>query len=243
MNNAAAEIISKVILSDKTIRIKLLGDSITHGVGGTGFEQNGESFIEGFSRNKNGFCWANLFKEHMESQFNCEVINNACTGTQIDFIINNFDKLTDAEDDIIICTIGTNNRHQFFDEGPKPTRREMLERVYCSITKLLTLLKKSGKDVIIVANIPASAKNEEDDLTDWKYWRIIHMNDINDLYLKSTFENKVPFISLYSLFLEYCEIKGIGVDSLLADGLHPNDEGYTVMYRLIMKELGLGRKV
>jgi lysophospholipase L1-like esterase len=29
----------------------------------------------------------------------------------------------------------------------------------------------------------------------------------------------------------------------LADGLHPNDEGYKVMFRLIMNELGLAVSV
>ena len=105
MNREAAKIFSKVILSDRTIHIKLLGDSITHGVGGTGFEQTGEPIVPGWSRNPDGYCWAKQFKEYMEAQFNCTVTNNACTGTKIEFILANFDTLVDAEDDIIICTI------------------------------------------------------------------------------------------------------------------------------------------
>lgn len=253
MNRSAAKLISKVILSDKHVKIKLLGDSITHGVGGSGFEQNGELIVEAFeqygesyprfARNPDGHCWAKLFKEHMESHYACTVINNACTGTRLEFIINNFDKLVDKDDDIIICTIGTNNRHQYFVDGPEPTRREMLERVYNYIVTLHGMFKKADKDVIFVANIPASAKNEESDLVNLKYWRVIHMNDINDLYMKASFECGFPFISMYSLFLEYCDMRNISVDSLLSDGLHPNDEGYNVMYKLIMKELGLGRPI
>ena len=241
MNTAIAKIMSKVVLSERTVKIKLLGDSITHGVGGTGFEQNGEPIAAGFARNKDGYCWAKMFKEYMESQFNCTVTNNACTGTKIEFIIDHFNELVDKDDDIIICTIGTNNRSQYFTDAPKRTRREQMEMLYNNIIKLHGMFKDSAKDVIFVANIPASAKNEKD-LAD--FWRIIHMNDVNDLYMKASAVCNFPFISMYSLFLEYCDVKGINFESLLCDdGLHPNDEGYDVMFTLIMRALGIGRKV
>jgi len=234
------EIMSKVVLSKRTIHIKLLGDSITHGVGGTGFEQNGEPIVKGFARNKDGHCWAKLFKEHMEAQYDCIVTNNACTGTTIEFIIDNFEQLVDANDDIVICTIGTNNRHQYFSATPKHTKREHMEIFYNNILKLYDKFKNAEKEVIFVANIPASANNEKDGEN---YWRLFHMNDVNDLYLKASKECCFPFISMYSQFMEYCDLKGITVDSLLSDGLHPNDDGHTVIFKLILRELGLGRMI
>jgi len=69
------------------------------------------------------------------------------------------------------------------------------------------------------------------------------MNDVNDLYLKASKECCFPFISMYSQFMEYCDLKGITVDSLLSDGLHPNDDGHTVIFKLILRELGLGRMI
>lgn len=240
MNKDIAKIMSKVVLAERTVNIKLLGDSITHGAGGTGFEQDGEPIVEGFARNKDGYCWAKLFKEHMESQYDCTVTNNACTGTTIEFIIDNFNQLVGSEDDIVICTIGTNNRHQHFTDAPKHTKREHMEEFYRNIIKLYDKFQEAGKDVIFVANIPASAENEKDGSD---YWRIFHMNDVNDIYMKASVVCNFPFISMYSKFLEYCDLKGITVDSLLADGLHPNDDGYDVMFKLIMKELGIGRKV
>lgn len=240
MNQSVGKIMSKVILAEKTINIKLLGDSITHGVGGTGFEQNGEPIIEGFARNTEGYCWANLFKEYMENQYDCKVINNACTGTKIEFIIENFDKLVDKTDDIVICVIGTNNRHQFFEEGPKRTKREQMEMFYHNVIALYNHFKKADIDVIFVANIPASKENEQDMAN---FWRLMSMDEVHDLYMKASFACGFPFISLYMQFLEYCDVKGISVDSLLADGLHPNNKGHEVTCRLMLKELGIGRKV
>ena len=98
MNTEVAKIFNRVVLSEKKLRIKLLGDSITHGVGGTGFNQNGVRINETFARNPDGFCWAKLLKEHMESQYNCEVVNNGCTGTSIEYVIAHFDELVDPED-------------------------------------------------------------------------------------------------------------------------------------------------
>ena len=240
MNTQITKIISKLILPKKTIKIKLLGDSITHGVGGTGFAQNGEHILYNYSRNPDGYCWAKMFKEYMESGYDCTVTNNACTGTTIEYIIDNFDKLVDTDDDIIICTIGTNNRHQYFADAPMHTKREHMENFYDNILKLNGLFKRAEKDVIFVANIPASSQNEKDGDN---FRRLFHMNDVNDLYLKASVECGFPLISMYNLFYNYCEENGITVDSLLCDGLHPNDRGYDVMYSLIMKALGIARSV
>ncbi len=237
MNQSVAKIMSKLILAEQTIHIKLLGDSITHGVGGTGFEQNGEPIVAEFARNPDGYCWARKFKEHMEAQYHCTVTNNACTGTDIQFILKHFEQLVDEGDDIIICTIGTNNRHQFFKDGPKRTKQEHMAIFYQNLIQLHNKLKEAGKEVIFIANIPASPQNEQDGED---YWRLLHMNDIHDLYLKASAECNFAFISLYSLFNQYCRDHQISVDSLLDDGLHPNDKGYDVMYELLMLALSLG---
>ena len=240
MMKEAAKVFSKVVLSDKKVKIKLLGDSITHGVGGTGFAQSGEPIVAGFARNPDGFCWAKLFKDYMEKQYNCEVVNNACTGRDIQFISHYFDQLVDKDDDIVICTIGTNNRQQYFRTGERIPKNEYMKRFYSEIIKLHGKFREAGVEVIFVANIPASVNNEKDGVD---YWRVFHMNDVSDMYLKASFECGFPFISMYNAFLNYCEIKNIDLNTLLKDGLHPNDEGYKVMFKLLMDELGLARSV
>ncbi len=230
------EILKDILSSIPNARIKLLGDSITHGVGGTGFEQNGEAIVDGFARNPNGYCWANRFKSYMESTFDCRVINNACTGTNIEFIINHFNTLVDEKDNLIICTIGTNNRHIYFDKGNKLSRQELGTLFYNNVVKLYNMLCDAGKEVIFIANIPASVKNEQDGEN---FWRILHMDDINAIYKKAAEKHGFPFISMYDLFSEYCNSHSIAIDCLLCDGLHPNDRGYDVMYDLLMKELRL----
>ena len=230
MNEKSAELFKKIISSETKFKVKLLGDSITHGVGGTGFKQDGQPIVGNFARNPNGYCWAKQFKEYMESKYDCEVNNNACTGTNIEFILKNFDVLVDEDDDIVICTIGTNNRHQYFKNGPKHTKEEHMAEFYANILTLHGKFKDASKKVIFMANIPASDKNEQDGA---EYWRIFHMNDVRDMYKRASDECGFAFVSLYDLFSAYCADNGVELDSLLGDGLHPNDRGYDVMFGLI----------
>jgi len=242
MNTQVVNVFQRLILADHTVHVKLLGDSITHGVGGTGWVQNGEPIAAGFRRSPDSYCWAKLLKDHLEANYDCVVTNNACTGTSLEFIETHFDELVSEEDEIILCTIGTNNRHQYNKEAPLRTPSEQKKYVYEHILKLYAMFAAAGKGdcVVFVANIPASFENEKDG---HDFTRIIHMNDIHDLYVKASVKCGFPLIRMYTLFMDYCEVRGITLDSLLADGLHPNDAGYAVMFKLLMDEIGLARKV
>lgn len=230
----AYEVFNEILNSKPNVRIKLLGDSITHGMGGTGFERNGRTFIEGFAKNPNGYCWANMFKRYMQEKFGSEVVNYGCSGTDIEFIVKNFDILVEKADDLIICTIGTNNRHFWFRDGAKPTREAFGRQFYENILKIYNMVKVVNKEIIFMANIPASDAREQ---SGENFWQILHMDDINAIYKAASEKMGFPMISMYDLFTEYCKVNAVTVDSLLKDGLHPNDRGYKVMYDLLIKEL------
>ena len=236
MNEKVARIFSRVVLADEPVHIKLLGDSITHGVGGTGWQQNGEPITAGFARSPGSFCWANCFRDHMETRYNCTVTNNACTGTRIEFILEHFDELVSPEDDIVLCAIGTNNRNQDYADAPMHTPGEHMRLFYPKILALHDRFLAAGKDVVFIANIPASAFKESGNDS---FARLFHTWDVHDMYMKAAAERGFAFISLYNGMLEYCERRGIAPDALLADGLHPNDRGHAVIFRLIMAETGL----
>lgn len=96
------------------------------------------------------------------------------------------------------------------------------------------MIFEKGNPVIFVANIPASQSNDQDGVD---HWRIIHMCDINDIYKKAADECGIALISLYDLFMQYCKENDVVLDSLLCDGLHPNDDGYKVMFDLLVEAL------
>lgn len=233
MINRAPEIFKNAFSKKKNVKIKLLGDSITHGEGGSGFEQDGEIIVDGWAQNPNGYSWANLFRDYMKEKYEATVINKACSGTNVQFIIEHFSALVDADDDVIVCAIGTNNRNYHFWQGEKPTREVHLKDVYENVIKLYNQFLENNKPVIFVANIPASEENEKKAWGD--YWRVIHMDDINNIYKHLSQEYGATVVSLYDLISKYCEEKEIVIDELLSDGLHPNNEGHRIISELLIQ--------
>lgn len=237
-------------------RICLLGDSITQGMGSSGFQQydavidektynvrgNGPNNPNATSDYKigeylwtsggrrwyealDGNGWAQLFKNYMNEKFKIIVRNFGMSGINsgdLKYFINDFMD-TKYNFDCIVLMIGTNNRE-----------KGNLESLYADMNDIIKTIKNYGKDLIIMACIPASIDNE-------KTFRV-HMEDVHNALRNISCENKIPFISVYNLFIDYCSNKGIKIDTLLSDGLHPNDEGYKVMFQLISNAMGIALK-
>lgn len=225
-------LISKILNTTVSYKIKLLGDSITAGVGGTGFNEDGQAIMTidpwgGVSRtwyvNTSGHCWANELKSYIEDKTPSTVYNFGCEGIAAWQVLNNISTLVEDDDDLIILMIGTNNR-------------TTLPAEYTSfIVDIIEYCKSANKPIIVMSCIPASVANEEN------YTRM-HMEDIDMMINLACKQTQVPYISVYKLFIEYCKYMNITIDSLLADGLHPNDNGYDVMFYLIANALGISTK-
>lgn len=241
---------------DYNYRICLLGDSITQGMGSSGF-QHYDAIIDGKTYNVrgngpnnpnatsdykigeylwssggrrwyealDGNGWAHLFKNYMNEKFKIIVRNFGMSGINsgdLKYFINDFMD-TKFNFDCVVLMIGTNNRE-----------KGNLESLYADMNDTIKTIKNYGKDLIIMACIPASIENE-------KTFRV-HMEDVHNALRNISCENKIPFISVYNLFIDYCSNKGIKIDTLLSDGLHPNNEGYQVMFKLISNAMGIALK-
>lgn len=258
-NNTPIDVIGKYLTLNApnyNYRICLVGDSITQGMGSSGFHQydaviDGKTYnVRGNGPNNpnatsdykigeylwtsggrrwyealDGNGWAHLFKNYMKEKFNIIVRNFGMSGINsgdLKSFINNFMD-TYYNFDCIVLMIGTNNRE-----------KGNLESFYADMNDTIKTIKNYGKDLIIMACIPASIENE-------KTFRI-HMEDVHNALRNISCENKIPFISVYNLFIDYCSNKGIKIDTLLSDGLHPNNEGYKVMFQLISNAMGIALK-
>lgn len=226
---------SKLILNG--CKVKLIGDSITAGQGGTNFNKDfnvtgGELITDKIWKkpwytNDTGTCWANSLKDYLTQKFGCTVKNYGCPGVGVEQLILAIDDLVREDDELVICMIGTNNRHHFPIEQFYPLLKQLYE--------IITITK--GKKCIMMSCMPASVENELSSN------RIFHAEDIDNAYFKLACEYNFEYISIYKEVIKYCNTKGINVDTLLtSDGLHPNDVGYGVMFMIICMALGFAPK-
>ena len=226
---------SKLMLNG--CKVKLIGDSITAGQGGSNFNSDfntsgGELITDkiwskSWYTNDTGHCWANSLRDYLTQKFGCTVKNFGCPGIGVDQMILAIDDLVREDDELVICMIGTNNRHnmqltEFYSK---------LKQIY----EIITVTK--GKKCIMMSCMPASVENELSSN------RIFHTEDIDNMYFKLSCEKNVEYISIYKEVMKYCDTKGIDVDTLLnSDGLHPNDNGYNVMFKIVCNALGFAQK-
>ncbi len=220
------------------IQIKLIGDSITAGVGGTGYnasESGGGEHIYGiYYENVNGVCWANKLKAYWESKFpNVTVKNYGTSGRSSGHLLQNISSLVRNDDDIVICMVGTNDRNNEVDPISGETRS--ISQFYSNLSGIVSYVQNSGKTIVLMACISASVTNETTD-------KVFHMEDVDMVVSKVASVYGIEYVSVYKLFIDYCETRNITIDSLLSDGLHPNDSGYEVMFQLISNALSVATK-
>lgn len=210
----------------KTFTIKLIGDSITHGMGGTGYAEDGDLIMTDYKSwhvNTKGYCWANLLKVYFESKFtNVSVINYGCSGLNTTVMLNRINDLVKDDDDLVICTIGTNDRNN--GERSWITYR---------IGHIVSAVKGMGKPIILGIPSPAGYNDE-------KTRSPLHMEDIANCvrYVANQFD--MECINFYDEMIKYCDYKGVAINTLLSsnDALHPNDAGYKVMFHIVLRALG-----
>ena len=130
------------------------------------------------------------------------------------------------DDDFVIMQYGTNDRHTLFTP----------EQTYQNLVTAVNLVTETyGADVILMCSCPASEQYESSETVT----RYFHMWDVRNAVAKASEHFLMPYIDNYDAFLRYADSHNLTIDELLADGLHPNDRGYKVMFENIMRTLGL----
>lgn len=210
--------------SKKTL--KLIGDSITHGMGGTGYAEDGDLIMSDYKDwhvNTKGYCWANLVKRFVQTKFpSIEVINYGCSGINTHDVKNHIKDLVKETDDLVICTIGTNDR----DDGS-------IEKTSNNLGAIVSAVRGMGIPIILGVPSPAAYQDETKRSP-------LHMEDIVFSVKRVADIFDMDYIDFYDEMIKYCDYKSISVADLLSssDGLHPNDTGYKVMFNIAMRSLG-----
>lgn len=203
--------------------IKIIGDSITSGVRGTGFAMDGEQFYGEFKENTSGHCWANSLKTYLQTNFNCTVHNYGVGGLNSTDLANNISTFVKNTDDIVLCMVGTNDRQL---TNPTTIIQNNIKTIY-------NYVKNLGKEIIFLSALPALENVETYNCK---------MKDIDNAIMNVTSSLNLEYISAYKLVVDYLESRDMKLADILSDDyVHPNDNGYDIMFYLILNKLGFSK--
>ena len=211
------KVIGQNISGKKYTNIKLLGDSITDGYGGTNYNGSQSSSP---STNTEGYCWANSFKDFLHDRYNINVINKGMYGTKASGIYNNITNVVSDTDDLVIYLTGTNDRVL-----------SDLTSYKDSVKGIITYVKNKGVDIIVMSGVPATEANDKN---------FAHsMQDMDDVVKIICSDTNTPFISMYQEYVNYCETHSVDITTTFYDHCHPNNLGYYIIFVSLCKKLYL----
>ena len=209
--------------------IKLIGDSITAGVGSSGhstpetntviFEEKDEIYYEGKQTTKS---WANLLRNYTQSiQIQLpEYLNAGIGGKSAEWTLHHIDSLIQDED-VVFVMLGTNDRLNGTVEGYEEIMRE-----------LLSIIDERSELMIVMSPPPSS-----NSYADFNF----EAKDIDTVLKRISDENDYNFISQYDAINNYLEEnEEVEYEDLMETvGAHPTDKGYEVMWKEIRKKFDL----
>lgn len=215
------EIGKKII--DGTIKtISLIGDSITDGGAGTGY--NGSSSTA-LSTNTEGYCWANMLKAYLYQKYGTEVTNYGQYGSDISTQLGQLDTTVPTGTDLVIWLTGTNNRG---------TAITSLTAYGNTLKYGIDTIMAKADHLIVMSGIPATKSNEDA--------HSFSMAEISDVIIPAVTDAGCKFIPMYNLFNEWLRDNGLVEtvnDYFDGYGIHPNDAGYHIMLQILLRELGV----
>lgn len=224
---SAPDFLSEKVLSSVR-HIKLIGDSITAGSGGSGYGATGVELVSAppvLARTENlyGVCWANFLKYRLERELGCEVKNWGTAKYASNQLALALPQLIQEEDELVLCTIGTNDRL---------IKDDTLQAFSDRLRSILAYCAARNKRVIMMSPIPSSLEAEQAHLS-------YTLSEVRDTISTVCRQAGFPFLDLYARFQEELAQCGLPLKDVLCDGLHPNDTGYYLMYRAVCSLLGL----
>lgn len=221
----------KYIETNDEVKITLIGDSITVGVGSDGYveaaegrvvyEEAGKTYYEA---NDAGDSWTSYLKRYFSEHYeHVEVINYGVSGMSTKNAVSHKEEWIGHDLDVVIVQLGTNDRWAC----------SSLQEFEKYFVELLNYIDGESNRMIVVGPPPALS----DDSDDYNFG----MDDVNQVELRVAQENGYVFFSQYDAINAYSRENGIPLEELLqADGSHPVDAGYQVMYSSLYDFLGLG---
>jgi lysophospholipase L1-like esterase len=218
--------------------INILGDSLAAGSGSSGSCQTDEIILRDgsdvFYRRVAPNSWWGRLEAYLKDKYpQCTVINSGCSGAYSYQIRNGLDQLLTGNEDIVMLLIGVNDRK----------RENGMAELYENLTAMIHDLKTRDKLVLLLTPNPSTVQNELHPT------RIYHTEDVANIILHTAEKEEVLLVDNYNCIQDYLFLSGKKIDDIIvgencdSDGLHPADFVQQLMFRNLMRTLGLSLKV
>lgn|GEM_PF-7084646 len=224
LNNFARGLIGLGMGSKSVV---FIGDSIVEGYGCSNYNggSNGSSGhlipnnVKTWYRNTGNKCWANMMINYIISNYpNTKACNNAIGGFTTKQIFDNLETLTIDDDgnraNIAVLSIGTNDVYN----------SDKWNAITIYMTKIIRWLINRGIQPVILTNSPL---------------KIANAPAIQSAIIRACDICGVPAHDLLSRMNYYLWEHNIPLNDVMNDNLHPNDQGYEIMYNIFKKILCL----
>ena len=223
--------LSQKLINQEVFSIKLIGDSITAGMGVQGHfipkdgriifnDGKGQVYREATHTTE---AWANRLREYMKNpKFGTiDVINAGISGKSAAWTLKNSDQLMKQNEDVVVVMIGTNDR---IDSS--------LKEYEANIRELLKIVDVRSEYMIVMS--PPPSANET-------YAYRFSAQSIDNVLKRISKENGYTFISHFDAINKYLanNPKVAYEDLMETRSPHPTAAGYKVMWQEMMEKLEL----
>lgn len=205
-------------------KILIFGDSIAYGA--SDFENSG---------------WVGKLRNYLDKKSNGDIdtYNLGVSGDNTDDLIKRFveecqarvkDSIQDEETIYIIFAIGINDSKYLHEEKSMRTSEKEFEN---NIQKLIDLAKKFTPKIMFIGLTPVD-ENKTTPIP-WntnKSYKNVDVKKYDEIIQSVCKKNSIPFVEVFSQFSK------LDYRKLLFDGLHPNSEGHTEIFKIIKNSIG-----
>ena len=221
--------LTRKIRNKEKIDIFLCGDSITAGVGSSGYNTDNGALIltdtsnhSYYEANSISNSWANLFRRFTTRlNSNNTFFNGGIGGKYVKFFLENKKSYITTNKDIIVCMLGTNDRGEY----------ENVKEFKVGYREYLDFLNSKCNFLIVMTPTPLNADyDKQKNFT--QYEGVQAVREICK-------EKGYFLIDNYTNIYEMVYLKNLREEDIMSDSAHPNDKGYALIWENIKSSLGL----
>jgi len=175
-----------------------------------------------------------------------KIINAGIGGNNTSLASKRFERdVLKHHPDIVIIQFGINDAAvDVWRTPPATLPRISLQQFQANLKHFITTLKSQGAQVILMTPNPMRWTAKLKTLYGKAPYAVEDPDGFNRLLAKYAVsvrrlatENNIPLIDIYQVFQTYDKQSDQSIDTLLLDGMHPNDRGHQIIAKILIAEI------